>query len=60
MINFEDTLKTDGKDYVSVYFFVADCDSLALGWEVNAICTFFLHNHFSDNYSSFRGNLVKY
>ncbi|KAL1561388.1 hypothetical protein AAHA92_04099 [Salvia divinorum] len=57
-INFEQ----EREDYVSVYLSVADSDSLALGlgWEVNAIFTFFLHNQLADNYSSFRGTTRRF
>ncbi|KAG6419885.1 hypothetical protein SASPL_116397 [Salvia splendens] len=40
---------------LSVHFSIADSDSLPVGWEVNAVFAFFIHNQIKDNYVCFRG-----
>ncbi|KAH6768223.1 hypothetical protein C2S51_013559 [Perilla frutescens var. frutescens] len=42
-------------DYVSVYLSAAGISTLPIDWEINAIFSFFLYNHISDNYLCFRG-----
>ncbi|KAL1561393.1 hypothetical protein AAHA92_04102 [Salvia divinorum] len=51
---------TDEDYNVSVTFSIADTSSLPVGWEVNAIFAFFIHNQVEDNYVCFRGTTSRF
>ncbi|XAR67431.1 Ubiquitinyl hydrolase 1 [Bertholletia excelsa] len=42
--------KREVKDHVSLYLAIAETKALPLGWEVNAICKFFVFDHIQNKY----------
>ncbi|KAM3301543.1 ubiquitin C-terminal hydrolase 12 isoform X1 [Capsicum chacoense] len=47
--------RENGSGHISVYLAISGTSSLLVGWEVNAIFTFFLFDQLHDNYLSVRG-----
>ncbi|XP_016580602.1 ubiquitin C-terminal hydrolase 12 isoform X1 [Capsicum annuum] len=47
--------RENGSGHISVYLAISGTSSLLVGWEVNAIFTFFLFDQIHDNYLSVRG-----
>ncbi|KAL3524901.1 hypothetical protein ACH5RR_013273 [Cinchona calisaya] len=48
--------KRNGDDHISLYLTLAEPGSLAAGFEINAVFSFFIYNQISDNYLTVRGH----
>ncbi|KAM3221829.1 ubiquitin C-terminal hydrolase 12 isoform X2 [Capsicum annuum] len=51
--------RENGSGHISVYLAISGTSSLLVGWEVNAIFTFFLFDQIHDNYLSVRGTILE-
>ncbi|XP_059283994.1 MATH domain and coiled-coil domain-containing protein At3g58220-like isoform X1 [Lycium ferocissimum] len=61
MIIYPDGKGSDkGSEHISVYLALSGTSSLPVGWEVNAIYTFFLFNQLCDNYLSVQGKMQRF
>ncbi|XP_009594858.1 uncharacterized protein [Nicotiana tomentosiformis] len=50
----------NGSEHISVSLAISGTSSLAAGWEVTAIFTFFLYNQLCDNYLTVRGKMRRF
>ena len=47
--------KNGGEGHISIFLRLVDKDSLPVGWEVNAVITFFLFDQIRDQYVTSQG-----